>query len=545
METMKYIFVTGGVISGLGKGITASSIGRLLKSRGFEVTAVKIDPYLNIDAGTMNPFEHGEVYVLDDGAEADLDLGNYERYLDISLSADHNITTGKVYRAVIEKERAGEYLGKTVQIIPHITNEIKRRIKTVAEASGADVCIVELGGTVGDIESMPFLEAVRQMNTEMGKGQNCLFVHTTLVPVMGTVGEPKTKPTQHSVKELRAIGIQPDIIVARSNKPLDYPIRRKIALFCDVALEAVVSTPDAKSIYEVPIILEEQGLTDYILRRLGMDASEKDLKEWREFLDRILYSTETVRIALVGKYTDLADAYLSHLEAFHHAGAELKTKVDIQYFDSELVEKNGIPQEMACCNGILIPGGFGSRGIEGKIMTAKFAREKGIPFLGVCLGFQIATIEIARNLLGLSGANSTEIEPDCTSPVIDILPEQIGVLKKGGTMRLGAQKVLVKEGSIAHQLYGATEVMERHRHRYEVNPEYIATLEEVGWKFTGRSDDGIKMEIGELEGHPFFVASQFHPEFKSRPRKPSPLHLGLVKAALDHKKAQENRLSEL
>ena len=541
METMKYIFVTGGVISGLGKGITASSIGRLLKSRGLKVTAVKIDPYLNIDAGTMNPFEHGEVFVLEDGAEADLDLGNYERYLDINLSKDHNITTGKVYKTVIEKERAGEYLGKTVQIIPHITNEIKRRIKTVAEASGADVCIVELGGTVGDIEAMPFLEAVRQMNTEMGRGQHCLFVHITLVPVMGTVGEPKTKPTQHSVKELRSIGIQPDVIVARSTKPLDYSIRRKISLFCDVALEAVVSTPDAKSIYEVPIILEEQGLTDYILKRLSIVAPEKDLVEWREFLDRILYSHESVSIAVVGKYTDLADAYLSHLEAFHHAGAELKTKVDVRYFDSELVEKNGIPQELAGCDGILIPGGFGSRGIEGKILTARFARERGIPFLGVCLGFQIATIEIARNVLKLPGANSTEIAPDCGNPVIDILPEQKGVLAKGGTMRLGAQKVLVKEGSIAHKLYGTTEIMERHRHRYEVNPEYIDSLEGAGWKFSGRSDDGVKMEIGELEGHPFYVASQFHPEFKSRPQRPSPLHLGLIKAAMEHKKKDVDR----
>jgi len=537
METMKYIFVTGGVISGLGKGITASSIGRLFKSRGLKVTAIKIDPYLNIDAGTMNPFEHGEVYVLDDGGEVDLDLGNYERFLDISLGSDHNITTGKVYRTVIEKERVGEYLGKTVQIIPHITNEIKHRIKTVAEASGADVCIVELGGTVGDIESMPFLEAVRQMNTEMGRGENCLFVHTTLVPMMGTVGEQKTKPTQHSVKELRSIGIQPDIIVARSCAPLEYSIKRKISLFCDVPLEAVVSAPDAKSIYEVPIILEEQGLTDYMLRRLRIEAPAKDLTEWREFLDRILYAHETVRIAVVGKYTDLADSYLSHIEAFHHAGAELKTRVEIHFFDSEKIEKDGISKELACCNAILIPGGFGSRGIEGKIMTARFAREKRVPFLGVCLGFQIATIEVARDLLGLDAANSTEIDPDTKNPVIDILPEQKGVRHKGASMRLGAQNVLIKEGSRAAQLYRATEVMERHRHRYEVNPEFVNVLESVGWKFTGRSEDGVKMEIGELDGHPYFVASQFHPEFKSRPRKPSPLHLGLVRAAIENKKA--------
>jgi len=535
METMKYIFVTGGVISGLGKGITASSIGRLLKSRGLKVTGVKIDPYLNIDAGTMNPFEHGEVFVLDDGGEVDLDLGNYERFLDISLGSDHNITTGKVYRSVIEKERVGEYLGKTVQIIPHITNEIKQRIMSVAEKSGCDVCIVELGGTVGDIESMPFLEAVRQMNTEMGRGQNCIFVHTTLVPMLGTVGEQKTKPTQHSVKELRAIGIQPDVIVARACEPLEYSIKRKISLFCDVPLEAVVSAPDAKSIYEVPIVLEEQGLTDYILKRLGIDAATKDLAQWREYLDRILYPANSVRIAIVGKYTHLADSYLSHLEAFHHAGAELGTKVECRFFDSEKVEQDGITKELACVNAMLIPGGFGSRGIDGKIMTARFARENQIPFLGVCLGFQIATIEIARDVLGMEGAHTTELDPNTKYPVVDLLPEQRGVTSKGGSMRLGAQKVLVKEGSKARELYGSAEIMERHRHRFEVNPEFIEQLEGCGWEFTGRSEDGIKMEIGELRGHPYFVASQFHPEFKSRPRKPSPLHLGLIRAALEHK----------
>ncbi len=545
METMKYIFVTGGVISGLGKGITASSIGRLFKSRGLNVTAVKIDPYLNIDAGTMNPFEHGEIFVLDDGGEVDLDMGNYERYLDISLGSEHNFTTGKVYRTVIQKERRGDYLGKTVQIIPHITNEIKHRIKTVAEASKADVCIVELGGTVGDIESMPFLEAVRQMNTEMGRGQNCLFVHTTLVPKMGAVGEQKTKPTQHSVKELRSLGIQPDVIVTRSTEPLEYPIKRKISLFCDVPLEAVVSTPDARSIYEVPIILEEQGLTDYMLKRLHIDAPHKDLKEWREFLDCILYAQEVVRIALVGKYTNLADSYLSHVEAFHHAGADLRTRVEVVFFDSEKIEKDGITDELIQCDGILIPGGFGSRGAKGKLMATRFARENGIPFLGVCLGFQIATIEIARNLLGMADANSTELDPECPSPVIDILPEQKSVKDMGASMRLGSQKVIVQEGSVAAQLYGATEIMERHRHRYEVNPEYIPALEGAGWKFTGRSEDGIKMEIGEMDGHPFFVASQFHPEFKSRPRKPSPLHLGLVRAAIAYKKEKVERHERL
>ncbi len=535
METVKYIFVTGGVISGLGKGITASSIGRLLKARGYEVTAIKIDPYLNVDAGTMNPYEHGEVYVLDDGGEVDLDLGNYERYLDINLTSDHNITTGKIYRSVIEKERLGEYLGKTVQIIPHITNEIKCRIMSVAQTSGADFCIVELGGTVGDIESMPFLEAARQMNTETGRGESCIFVHTTLVPKLGTVGEQKTKPTQHSVKELRSIGIQPDVIVARAEEVLEYSIKRKISLFCDVPLEAVVSAPDAISIYEVPIILEEQGLTDYILKKFKLSTITKDLADWRAFLDRILYPSNSVKIACVGKYTHLGDSYMSHHESFAHAGAALGTKVEMRFFDSEKIEQDGISKDLAGVDGILIPGGFGNRGIEGKIRTAKFARENHIPFLGVCLGFQIATIEIARNILGMDGANSTELDPQTKYPVVDLLPEQRDIVKKGASMRLGSQKVLVQEGSVAQELYGSKEIWERHRHRFEVNPNYISSLESAGWIFTGKCPDGIKMEIGELKGHPFFVACQFHPEFKSRPRRPSPLHIGLVRAALQHK----------
>ncbi|MCX6652058.1 MAG: CTP synthase (glutamine hydrolyzing) [Methanomassiliicoccales archaeon] len=529
---MKYIFVTGGVISGLGKGITSSSVGRLLKSRGLKVTALKIDPYLNIDAGTMNPFEHGEVFVLDDGGEVDLDLGNYERFLDINLTSDHNITTGKVYRSVIEKERTGEYLGKTVQIVPHITNEIKCMIRTVAEATGADVCIVELGGTVGDIEAMPFLEAVRQMNTELGRGEHCMFVHTTLVPILGTVGEQKTKPTQHSVKELRAIGIQPDVIVARATEALEYGIKRKISLFCDVPLEAVISAPDARSIYEVPLILEEQGLTDYIIKRLKLEGGEQDLTWWKDFTGRIINPTRTVKIACVGKYTHLGDSYISHHEAFHHAGAELDAKVEMVFVDSEIVQEKGITPELAKADGILIPGGFGSRGIEGKIMTARFARESKIPYLGVCLGFQIATIEIARTLLGMEGANTAEIDPETPYPVIDLLPEQRDVKRKGATMRLGAQPVVVAEEGKAFELYGKTLIMERHRHRYEVNPKYIEKLESSGWKFTGRSPDGVKMEIAEMADHPYFVASQFHPEFKSRPGKPSPLHFGLVQAAV-------------
>lgn len=534
MKAMKYIFVTGGVLSGLGKGITASSIGRLLKSRGLKVTAIKIDPYLNIDAGTMNPFEHGEVFVLEDGGEVDLDLGNYERFLNVNLTSDHNITTGKVYQVVIEKERQGVFLGKTVQIIPHITNEIKGQIEAVAEGSGADICLVELGGTVGDIESMPFLEAVRQMKTELGKGENCVFVHTTLVPVLGTVGEQKTKPTQHSVKELRSIGIQPDIIVARATRPLDYSIKRKISLFCDVPLEAVISAPDARSIYEVPLVLEEQGLTNFLIKKLNLEDVGEDLTEWKDFLERVIHPQNKVKIACVGKYTHLADSYISHKEAFNHAGAHAGTRVETAFFDSEEIEKEGIPDDFRDVNGILIPGGFGERGIEGKILASRFARENEIPFLGVCLGFQIATIGIARDLLGMEGAHSTEFDASTKYPVVDLLPEQKTVKKMGATMRLGAQPVILEEGSLAHQMYGKGLIMERHRHRYEVNPKFIDEFESSGWRFSGRSPDGIRMEIGELEDHPFFVASQFHPEFKSRPERPSPLHLALVRAAIEH-----------
>jgi CTP synthase len=531
---MKYIFVTGGVLSGLGKGITASSMGRLLKSRGIKVTAIKIDPYLNIDAGTMNPFEHGEVFVLEDGGEVDLDLGNYERFLNVNLTSDHNITTGKVYQSVIEKERQGAFLGKTVQIIPHITNEIKCQIETVADSSGADVCIVELGGTVGDIESMPFLEAVRQMKTELGKGENCVFIHTTLVPVLGVVGEQKTKPTQHSVKELRSIGIQPDIIVARAKVSLEYSIKRKISLFCDVPLEAVISAPDSESIYQVPLVLEDQGLTDFLIKKLHLPDKGRDMTDWKAFLDRVMNPPSIVRIACVGKYTHLADSYISHKEAFEHAGAKAGTKVDILFFDSEEIERDGIPEGMREVNAILIPGGFGERGIEGKIMASLFARENEIPFLGICLGFQIATIGIARDLLGLEDAHSTEFEPSTSAPVVDLLPEQKNVKKMGATMRLGAQPVILEEGSLAYSVYEKGLIMERHRHRYEVNPKFIERFEETGWRFSGRSPDGIRMEIGEFDDHPFFVASQFHPEFKSRPENPSPLHLALMRAAMEH-----------
>ena len=534
---MKLIFVSGGVISGLGKGITASSIGRLLESRGIKVSAIKIDPYLNIDAGTMNPYEHGEVYVLDDGGEVDLDLGNYERFMDLHLTRDHNITTGKVYRSVIENERRGDYLGKTVQIIPHVTNEIKRRITSVARASGADVVIVELGGTVGDMESLPFLEAARQLGRELGREENVLFVHTTLIPIMGSVGEEKTKPTQHSVKELMSIGIRPDIIVGRCSEPVSDAARAKIAMFCDVPEEAVISTPDARSIYEVPLNLERQGVADYIIDRMHLRpmTSKRDMAAWERFVERAVSPEGEVEIALVGKYTSLADSYLSHLEAFTHAGAECGCRVRIRFVDSDDLVRDSPSGSLDGVDGIIVPGGFGTRGVEGMVAAARYARENVVPFLGVCLGFQIATIEIARDVLGLERATSTEFDPKTPDPVICIMGEQLGVTDMGATMRLGAQEVVVSDGSKARELYGAERISERHRHRYEVNPAYIGRLEEAGWRFTGRSECGTRMEIGELEGHPYFVASQFHPEFKSRPGNPSPLHLGLVKAAVAHR----------
>ena len=537
---MKLIFVSGGVISGLGKGITASSIGRLLKSRGINVTSIKIDPYLNIDAGTMNPFEHGEVYVLDDGGEVDLDLGNYERFMDLHLGMDNNITTGKVYRTVIENERRGEYLGKTVQIIPHITNEIKRRITAVARQSGADVAIVELGGTVGDIESMPFLEAARQLGRDLGREENVMFIHTTLIPIMGSVGEEKSKPTQHSVRDLMSVGIKPDIIVGRCSRELSESAKAKIAMFCDVDENAVISCPDARSIYEVPLILERQGVADLIIDRMKLApmTTGRHMEKWERFLDNIVNPSSEVTIALVGKYTALADSYLSQLEALTHAGAERCCHVGIKFVDSDTLLHGDPGDILGDVDGILVPGGFGVRGVEGKIAAARYARENGVPFLGVCLGFQIATIEIARDVLGLEGADSTEFEPGTKHPVIFIMPEQAGVTQMGGTMRLGAQTVLVEKGSKAEALYGADRISERHRHRYEVNPGYIDRFEEAGWKFTGRSEDGTKMEIGELEGHPYFVASQFHPEFKSRPMKPSPLHQGLVDAAMVYRKGR-------
>ncbi len=520
-------------MSGLGKGITTSSIGLNLKARGLEVTAIKIDPYLNVDAGTMNPFQHGEVFVMEDGGEVDLDLGNYERFLDVELTRAHNITTGKAYLSVIEKERHGDYLGGTVQIIPHVTDEIKHMITTVAESADVDVTLVEIGGTVGDIESMPFLEAVRQLSIDVGK-ENCVFVHTTLVPIMPVVGEPKTKPTQHSVKELRAVGIQPNVIVARAPHPLDEDVRRKISLFCDVPTSGVVSAPDAGSIYEVPLLLERQGLTEYLMDRLALEGKGSDLEGWKAFVERINNPEDEVDIALVGKYTHLKDSYISHVEAFTHAGAKAGVRVNIRWIESVDIERKGV-DVLKGVHGILVPGGFGERGVEGKIKAIQYARENGIPFQGICLGFQLATIEFARHVLELDGANSTEFDPKTPYPVVDLLPEQRGVEDMGATMRLGAHAIVLTDGSKTRALYGEQRVYERHRHRYEINPDFIAKLEAGGLKYIGSSDNGRRMDVMELDGHLYFVASQFHPEFKSRPLRPSPIHYGLVAAAKEYK----------
>ena len=535
---MRYVIVTGGVLSGLGKGIITSSIGRLLKCCGQRVTAIKIDPYLNCDAGTMNPYQHGEVFVLDDGGEVDLDLGNYERFLDQNLSSDNNITTGKVYRSVINKERRGDYLGKTVQIIPHITNEIRTSIEEVARKSEVDVCVVELGGTVGDIESAPFMEAVRQLHHSVGH-ERLVFAHVTLVPVMSVVGEQKTKPTQHSVKELRAIGIHPDLIFGRAHSPLGQDIKEKIALFCDVPVEAVISVPDAPTIYHVPLMLEEQGLREYLKERLGLEQNGDSLDEWRKFVLACERAKKEVEIGLIGKYTHLKDSYISHVEALTHTGALLGAKVNIRWLEAEDIEEGKVKRPFDGLDGILVPGGFGWRGSEGKIMAAKYAREKGVPFLGICLGFQMATAEFSRNVLGLEAANSAEFNPRTPHPVIDLLPEQRTMKDLGGTMRLGSHPVILDAGNMIHKLYGSNVIHERHRHRYEVNPDYIERIEEAGLKYVGRAEDMIRMEVFQLEGHPYFVGCQFHPELKSRPTRPAPLFVGLVRAALGHRDAKE------
>ncbi len=531
---VKVIVVSGGVISGLGKGITTSSLGRLLKARGIPVTILKIDPYLNVDAGTMNPYQHGEVFVLDDGTEADLDLGNYERFLGQSLSGTHNLTTGKIYRAVIEKERRGDYLGNTVQIIPHVTGEIKRTIREVCQAAGADVILVEVGGTVGDIESMPFLEALRELSYELGEG-HMAFVHTTLVPVVGPVGEAKTKPTQHSVRELRAIGIRPNLIIARGPAPLSSDIKAKISLFCDVPPEAVISVPDQPVIYEVPLVLEAQGVGTRLTRLLGLPDRPPDFAAWKEFLATYRRGTAAIEVAVVGKYTDLRDAYLSHSEAFHHCQGHLGVDIHLQWYDSEDIPRNpSLIARLERSDAVLVPGGFGARGVEGKVKAIGIARTKGIPFLGVCYGFQMAAVEYARDVLDLPRANSTEIDPETPDPVVCLLEEQKAVNDMGGTMRLGAQRVVLSRESKVAALYGKTEIWERHRHRYEINPKYLERFEKVGLRVTGRAVDG-RVEVLEAPDHPFFVGVQYHPEFLSRPESPHPLYLALVRAALARK----------
>ncbi|WP_247731254.1 CTP synthase [Halovivax limisalsi] len=523
----KFIFVTGGVMSGLGKGITAASTGRLLKNAGFDVTAVKIDPYLNVDAGTMNPFQHGEVYVLKDGGEVDLDLGNYERFLGIDMTSDHNVTTGKTYQHVIEKERAGDYLGKTVQIIPHVTDDIKRRIREAAE--GHDVCIVEVGGTVGDIEGMPYLEALRQFAHEE-PDENVLFTHVTLVPYSKN-GEQKTKPTQHSVKEVRSIGLQPDIIVGRSPDELDRATKEKIALFCDIPTEAVFSNPDVEDVYHVPLVVEEEGLDQYVLERLGL-ADEalpqgERASEWREIVTT--EKTGTVEIALVGKY-DLEDAYMSIHESLKHAGFELGVEIETRWVDADEMADHH-RERLRDADGVIVPGGFGMRGTEGKIEAVRYAREHDVPFLGLCLGFQLAVVEYARTVLGFEGAHSTEMDEETPHPVIDILPEQYEVENMGGTMRLGEHTTVIEPETLAYELYGDTSCSERHRHRYEVNPEYFEDFADEPMVFSGTA--GNRMEILELESHPFFLGTQFHPEYSSRPDDPSPPFVGFVDAVVE------------
>lgn len=538
MNKTKYIFITGGVVSGLGKGITAASLGRLLKSRGLKVTAQKLDPYLNVDPGTMNPVQHGEVFVTDDGAETDLDLGHYERFIDESLSQNSNLTSGRVYWKVISDERKGVYGGQTIQIIPHVTNEIKRYINRNAD-TGADVCLVEIGGTVGDIESQPFLEAIRQFAVEAGR-ENCLFIHVTLVPYLAASDELKSKPTQHSVKEMLSIGISPDIIVCRTEHPLTDDIKNKIALFCNVDKECVIENNNCDILYAVPMMLKEQHMDDVVIKKLGIECGEPNLEDWENMLYALRNPKQTVKIAMVGKYVELHDSYISVNEALKHGGIETRSAVDIDWIDSETLEGNDVNLDdvLGDVDGILVPGGFGSRGIEGKINACQYARTHGIPYLGICLGMQIAIIEFARHVLGMNGANSAEINPDTPFPVIDILPEQKEVTDMGGTMRLGQYPCTLNPESKSYELYGASMIYERHRHRYEVNNDYRNDLLSGGMIFAGTSPDNHIVEMVEIPNHPWFAACQFHPEFKSRPNKPHPLFRGFVTAAANHKNSK-------
>jgi CTP synthase len=530
----RFIFVTGGVVSSLGKGIAAASIGRLLVSRGLTVGLQKFDPYINVDPGTMSPYQHGEVFVTEDGAETDLDLGHYERFTDANTSRASNVTAGGVYDTVIRRERRGDYLGATVQVVPHITDEIKQRIALIAESSDVDFVITEIGGTVGDIESLPFLEAIRQFPVDVGR-RRCLFIHLTLVPYIGHAGELKTKPTQHSVNELRRIGIAPDMVLCRSEGALSGEIRKKIALFASLPVEAIVSAWDVENIYRVPLVFREQGVDDFILEHFGVEASPPELGSWEEPIARAQSAGREVRIALVGKYVQLEDAYLSVCEALRHAAAQQDSRLHIDWIDSESVtgeERDGALERLASADGILIPGGFGGRGIEGKIDAARIAREQKIPFLGICLGMHVAVAEFARHVAGMEGANSTEMDVETPFPVIDLLPEQKEVADLGGTMRLGADPIKLHDGSAARAIYGEAVIYERHRHRYEVNNLLRKRLEAAGLSISGTSPDERLVEVVELTEHPFFVASQFHPEFKSRPERPAPLFGGFIAAAL-------------
>jgi CTP synthase len=532
---VKYVFVTGGVLSSVGKGILTSSIGKMLQARGLKPTVMKIDPYVNVDAGTMNPYMHGEVFVTDDGGETDLDLGWYERFLDLSLKRQNNLTTGIVFKSVIDKERRGDFLGRCVQIVPHITNEIKDYIKNAAKAAKAEIILTEVGGTVGDIEGLPFLEAIRQMRLEEGF-ENTLYVHVALVPVLDVTNEMKTKPLQHSVNELRRIGIQPDIIVARSPKMIDAEVLAKIALFGTIPESAVFCSYNAESVYQVPLILDKQGMGTFVCQRLGYKCGAPDFGEWQEFVNAVVKPENEVRIALIGKYAGLTDSYVSMSEALRHGGAACKTRVCITYLEAEKFEQQ--PQcieDLKAFDGVFVPYGFGPRGTEGKISAIKFARENDIPFLGICYGFQLAVIEFARNVCGLKDANSSEINPNSPYRVIDLMPEQRDLKYKGATMRLGAHKVIIEPGTMAHGLYKSDEIYERHRHRFEVNLDYLELLKEKGLRFSGKSKDGRRMEILEFHSNYFFFASQFHGEFKSRPGRPSPEYYGFISSCLNKK----------
>jgi CTP synthase len=525
----KYIFVTGGVVSSLGKGLAASSIGCLLEARGFRVTLMKMDPYINVDAGTMSPYQHGEVFVTDDGGETDLDLGHYERFTRARMTRDHNVTTGKVYHTVITRERRGDYLGHTVQVIPHITDEIKASIHRVSD--GVDVVIVEVGGTVGDIEGLPFLEAVRQFKKDVGK-ENVIYIHLTLVPFIQAASELKTKATQHSVKELRAIGIQPDVVLCRTDRFLPRGIKSKIALFCDVEEEAVITAKDVETIYEVPLVFHQEGLDAIIVKALGLPPRPIDLSAWEAMVGRIKNPVRTVRIAVVGKYIDLKDSYKSLAEALTHGGIAHEARVEVRWTDAEHLLQDGAAAHLADVDGVLVPGGFGDRGIEGKIEAIRYAREAGVPFLGICLGLQCAVVEFARRVVGLEAANSAEFDRGTPHPVIDLLPEQRGIEDKGGTMRLGLYPIVIAEGTLAHRVYGALLIEERHRHRYEVSNDYWRILEKNGFRVSGVWPEKQLVEIVELPDHPWFVASQFHPEFRSRPWAPHPLFAGFIGAAV-------------